>query len=49
MIMTYKVLMKDPAFTIAITTANSNQAEMSSTAAHVITIDPSFVLWMPLS
>ena len=42
-------LTKEPAFTIAITTAKIHQAVMSSAAAHVITMVPNFVLCMPRS
>ncbi|MNF70214.1 hypothetical protein D3C84_521180 [compost metagenome] len=42
-------LAKEPAFTIAITTANIHHAVISSAAAHVITIVPNLVLCMPRS
>ncbi|MNE56129.1 hypothetical protein D3C80_1510180 [compost metagenome] len=40
----YMALPKEPAFTIAITTAKIHHAVISSAAAQVITIVPSFVL-----
>ncbi|MNG15483.1 hypothetical protein D3C87_1371540 [compost metagenome] len=46
---TYKALVNEPAFTIAITTAKIHQAVISSAAAHVIAIVPSLVFCIPRS
>ena len=46
---TYKALVKEPAFTIAITTAKIHQAVISSAAAQVMAMVPNFVFCIPRS
>ncbi|MNY83743.1 hypothetical protein D3C86_2267220 [compost metagenome] len=46
---TYNALVNEPAFTIAITIAKIHHAVISSAAAHVMAIVPSFVFCIPRS